>query len=183
MDLLSFTVEICKAIAWPVAAVVIALSFRAQIRALLVRMKKGKLGPAEFEFEQGVRELEETIGAAPDSPSKTPSSSASALLFSKEPRVAILETWLKVDAAAEQLGRKHGLLDDQRPHDIGLVVRRLRMKGVLDWEHEKLYKQLRALRNSAVHEIEFAPLADSVASFVSFAEFLEWHFISLAGEA
>lgn len=57
MDALTFVAELVKALAWPAAAVALALVFRAQLRALLERLNKGRLGPAEFEFERAVQAL------------------------------------------------------------------------------------------------------------------------------
>ena len=183
MDWPTFTVEIAKAIAWPAAAIIIALSFREQIRALLVRMKKGKIGPAEFEFEETVRELRKEIEVTP-SPSGQPDTGPHRTLRAEtEPRSVILESWLKVDAAAEKLARKHGAVNEQLPQEFPLMVRTLRLRGVIDWEHEKLYRQLRLLRNSAAHELDFMPSTESVLSFVSLSQSLAAHFVSLAGEA
>ncbi|MEG1767557.1 MAG: hypothetical protein RR311_03775 [Comamonas sp.] len=46
-----------RALAWPLAVVALALIFRPQLRALLSRISKGRLGPAEFEFEQQLQML------------------------------------------------------------------------------------------------------------------------------
>ena len=185
MDWLTFVVEMSKSLAWPVASVLIAVLFREQIAALLARMKKGKVGPAEFEFDEAVLALEqefkpnsEVAKTSSSSPEFAPRASTEA-----DPRTVILEAWLKVETAARKLGKKHGAEHEQLPNDTGLTIRLLRMKGVVDWEHEKLFRQLRVLRNSAVHEDEFKPLADSVVAYRSLAESLEKHFRELAGEA
>lgn len=183
MDWLTFIVEIAKALGWPVAAVVVALSFRQQINALLGRMKKGKFGPAEFEFEEAVRVLEQNFPGTPSDEIALPGVLNTRNSAAVDPRTTILEAWLKVEDAARRLGRKHAALDDQHPNDIGLVVRKLRIAGKIDWEHEKLYRQLSLLRNSAVHENDFQPLADSVVGYVSLSESLQKHFLALAGEA
>ena len=185
MDWLTFVVEMSKSLAWPVASVLIAVLFREQIAALLARMKKGKLGPAEFEFDEAVLALEQEFKPISDEAKTSSSSPDSAPRASTEtnPRTAILEAWLKVESAAKELGKKHSAEHDQLPNDTGLTVRLLRMKGVIDWEHEKLFRQLRVLRNSAVHEDDFKPLADSIVGYRSLADSLENHFRELAGEA
>jgi hypothetical protein len=55
MDSLAFISEMTKSLAWPLVSVCIAFIFRRQLQALLGRIKKGKVGPAEFEFEEGVK--------------------------------------------------------------------------------------------------------------------------------
>jgi hypothetical protein len=52
MDTLTFIAEVTRVVAWPSAAVTTALIFREQLRALLSRIRNGKVEPAEFEFEQ-----------------------------------------------------------------------------------------------------------------------------------
>lgn len=180
MDWLTSVVEMVKALAWPVAASVIALVFRQEIRTLLGRVKKGKVGPAEFEFEEIVRELKQSVDPKPaDLPPGARIGPPGALRVAGEPRFVILEAWLQVEAAATQLARKHGVLDESRPHDGGLAVRLLRQKEILTWEDEKLYRELRALRNNAAHEIEFSPSVDSVLNFVHLAQRLESRLLGL----
>jgi hypothetical protein len=57
MDTLTFIAEVTRVVAWPSAAVTTALIFREQLRALLSRIRNGKVEPAGFEFEQEVQKL------------------------------------------------------------------------------------------------------------------------------
>lgn len=75
MDLLTFIAELFKAIAWPIVTLVVALLFRQQIIALLARLRKGKLGSTEFEFEQEVKALREQVPELPKPPANTASPS------------------------------------------------------------------------------------------------------------
>jgi hypothetical protein len=52
-----FIVEFCKALAWPAAAVIIAFTFRADLKAMVQRVTK--LGPQGVEFDPG-RQLART---------------------------------------------------------------------------------------------------------------------------
>jgi hypothetical protein len=95
MDLLTFTIEITKATAWPNAATVVAFMFRTELRVLLGKMKKGRVGPAEFEFEQTVAVLRGELARSDGLP--TSEIEESQLLLAKtEPRTAILNAWLEV---------------------------------------------------------------------------------------
>jgi len=88
MDVLTFIAEVIKAGAWPAAAITIALIFRQQLRDLLSRIRKGKVGPAEFEFEQEVQELSASA-TAPQQPPQI--GTPTVTLATTSPRAAILE--------------------------------------------------------------------------------------------
>jgi hypothetical protein len=53
MDTLTLLAELVKATAWPLTTAVVAILFRTELRALLGRLRKGKVGSAEFEFQEG----------------------------------------------------------------------------------------------------------------------------------
>ena len=109
MDWLTFTAEIAKALAWPCAATAIALVFRSELKGLLGKVKKGKVGPAEFEFEQGIKELK---AEKPKELPQLPQPSAqepSALRAIAEPRAVVLDAWLNVEQAMNNLAQKHGV--------------------------------------------------------------------------
>ena len=100
MDILTFIAELVKATAWPLAAITIALIFRQQLRALLSRIRKGKVGPAEFEFEQEVKELTEQAPLQLPPPQVgTPT----VTLATTNPRAAILEAWLGIESSVHRL--------------------------------------------------------------------------------
>ncbi len=102
MDWLTFIAEITKALGWPVAAVVIALLFRDQLKALLVRVRKGKLGPAEFEFEESVKTLKSEAAQITQGPPEVLSKDTVALLATN-PRGAIITSWLELEEAMRTL--------------------------------------------------------------------------------
>jgi len=163
MDLLTFVAEVTKAIAWPVASVVIALVFRRHLRMLMERIRKGKLGSAEFEFEMGVRYLAEMSPAAakPLGPDAYPSLA----LASTNPRAAILESWLRLESALSKFGH-------------GTQVQRYRA-GVpsagndsISEEDLAVIHQLRLLRNRAAHDLEFSPSVEAATWYVRLAESL-----------
>jgi len=173
MDALTFIAEIAKALAWPVASVVIALIFRAQIQALLLRMKKGKLGPAEFEFEEGVRELQRTEQLPPVASESSAIETASSDRVAKEPRSVVLEAWLKVEAAIDSLGKKSGHFNALARPGSSLLAKLLLKAGVLPPELHSLYRELQQLRNQASHDLDFKPSAESVFTYVRLAQHLE----------
>ena len=121
MDVLTFITEMVKALAWPVASLVIALVFRSELRTLLHRIRKGKVGPAEFEFEETVAALRERVGkpevAAPRADPMLVNQA------SQDPRAVILNSWLQVQAVVEGIVAKHATTEDRRdPRSVSLRV-------------------------------------------------------------
>jgi len=171
MDWLTFIAEVIKAVAWPIAAIAIALIFREQIRSLLVRMKKGKVGPAEFEFEQGVRELQaETRGSAGDEARET---ELEPLKLAAEPRKAVLEAFLGVESALQALARSKGMYAELAQHELYEVARLLEQRGSLESRQVSLYRDLRHLRNQAAHELDFTPSVEAILDYAKLARRLE----------
>lgn len=179
MDTFTFIAEIIKAVAWPAAAIVIAVLFRKQLRAMLERIRKGKLGPAEFEFEQEVRALAEQ---APDPlPSPTHTSTPTVSLATSNPRAAILEAWLRVESSAQRLAYYNHVPPPSTPRTTTNILRSLEKNGLLTFEDVALFNDLRALRNQAVHDSDFNPSAESAIQFVQLADTLKQRLDQAAG--
>ena len=167
MDTLTFITEIVKALAWPVAALIIAVVFRSELRGLMHRMKKGKVGPAEFEFEETVAALRVRVGK-----SDAQSSAADNVLIdqaNQDPRTVILHSWLEVQAVVDSIVAKHATAEDRRdPRSVSLRVlhRLLRDKP----DYIDMYNDLRMLRNRAVHDVDFSPRTTSVVEYAELAK-------------
>lgn len=166
MDWLTFIVELLRAIAWPVTAIVIAFLYRRQIRDLLSRMKKGKIGPAEFEFEQNVRELAEELPPAALIEQVPPVDVA---LASLNPRAAILEVWIKLEGVMNRLAESRNI-DSRRGRSSLYQAKLLRKSGVITDEDMTMFNDLRFLRGQAAHDEDFSPSIDSTIQYVRLAE-------------
>src|SRR5258705_12326854 len=105
MDTLTFVVEILKALAWPTATLAIAILFRRELRTLLHRVKKGKIGPAEFEFEATIAALRDRVGAERGSPAEPDKSLVA--LAEVDPRAAIPRSCLEVHSLVESIFSTH----------------------------------------------------------------------------
>ena len=169
MDWLTFTTEIAKAIAWPGAVTAVALLFRPEIKGLLGRVRKGKLGPAEFEFEQGVRELKAEIPKdLPALPAPEPQE-PSALRAIAEPRAVVLDAWRNVEQAMNLLAQKHGVHNALAGPGSNYAVTSLAKAGALEPWALNIYRDLRRLRNQATHDASFSPSPESVLAYVQTA--------------
>lgn len=169
MDGLSFTVEIVKAAAWPAVALVVTLLFRPEVRALLGRTRRGKVGPAEFEFEETVRAVASDARGLNLPPQVPPQAVASGA----EPRAVILQAWVEVEDALTHLAYARAPNAQALPGSTYAALRQLAHSGVLGPEYIALLNDLRTLRNQAVHELEFKPSAESVLAYVKLANELK----------
>lgn len=147
MDGLTFIAEMIKALAWPLAMVAIALIFRRQLRTLLTRMSKGRLGPAEFEFEQELR----VLAAQSSGPGETAAADAVAAVMPSAGagRRAILTAWRNLQHRAQ--AGMHSLA----ACDVAL------------------YQRLRSLSEQASQRLDFNPSPESVAAYVQLARGLQ----------
>lgn len=180
MDVLQFVAELAQALAWPLTVLVLGFLFRAEIRLLLGRMKKGKVGAAELEFEVAVRSLEsESKARAPAAAALTAPQVA---LLSSDPRAAIIGAWLQVEDAVEQLLYARAASVDEVPRNRGALLRALTRQELLAPQHIALLNELRALRNQAVHEVDFRPAPDSVTTYIKLANELLAAIHAVAGK-
>jgi hypothetical protein len=166
MDILTFISEMVKSLAWPAASLIIAVVFRNELRTLLRRVTKGKVGPAEFEFEKTVAALHERVGKVETSTLKTDSVLVNQA--TQEPRTVILNSWLQVQEIVESIVSKHTTpedLRDSRSISLRVLHRLLRDKP----EYIDMYNDLRLLRNRAVNDIDFSPRPSSVVQYAELA--------------
>jgi hypothetical protein len=115
MDWLTFASKVIESVSWPVAAVALVLLLRDEIAKLAPFLKKFKAGPLEAEFERDVKELKEIKESTPQlakpADAQAVDTASKNFLFQLaelHPRSAILESWVRVEAAARAvLARKN----------------------------------------------------------------------------
>lgn len=173
MDALTFVSELVKAVASPVTAVVLAVLFRAELRALLSRLKKGKVGSAEFEFQEKVAELASEIEEI--SPAQQPISlnAETVKLATLNPRAAMLTAWIEIEVALTKLAQKHELLNSRTRRNPTVLVRTLARAGLIPKAHAPGFIALYRLRNEAAHEMAFNPPEDAILGYLEIAEELK----------
>lgn len=177
MDWLTFIATVLGHLAWPVAAIVVVLLLRDEIKQLLKLIKKLKAGPVEAEFEREVKELVATVDATesqlpPDYGS--PDQQFLIKLAEVSPRSAILEAWRKVEAAIyKAIDRNAVYVAPREVNSPFAAIRALTKSGHISNEELALYHDLRTLRNQAAHKEEFAPNLDAALSYISLALKLE----------
>lgn len=173
MDALTFLAELIKAAAWPVTTVVLAVLFRSEFRALLGRLRKGKVGSAEFEFQEQVAELAKDIAEISPAPQPVALKPETISLATSNPRAAMLTAWIEIEAALSTLAQKHNILDAQTRRNSSALVRALAKADLIPKAHAPGFMALRRLRNQAAHEIDFNPSEDAILGYLEIAEELK----------
>jgi hypothetical protein len=170
MNWLEFTVEIVKALAWPLAVVLACLLLRKELKTLLGRIRRGKFGSAELEFEREVSELSaETPAIGVELTEVRVSETSSALsLAASNPRASILNAWLRLESALFHLVATRGIILEKRT--LGGALKALHKQAVIDADDVSLINELRSLRNSAVHDESFDPGSEAALRFVELVE-------------
>ena len=161
MGWMEFVSSLVASLAWPTAAIVVALVFHKQIETLLAKVKTLKWGEAAVDFatkldkaEDEAETLTDHVGERPTLISVPPSERFQELL-AISPNAAILDAWSQVDSQVRILGKYHGLTESPfRPTRIWdeLVKTHALPIGIVKMLHE-----MRSMRNSAAHGAETTP--------------------------
>lgn len=173
MDTLTFIAELVKAAAWPVTTIAVAIFFRTEFRALLSRLKKGKVGAAEFEFQEQVAELAKDIAEISPAPQPVALKPETVNLATLNPRAAMLSAWIEIEAALKNLAQKHNLLDTQTQRNPSALVRVLAKANIIPKSHAPGFSALYRLRNQAAHDMEFNPSEEATLGYLEIAEELK----------
>jgi hypothetical protein len=158
MGWLSWSASVVHSLAWPVAAVVIAFIFRAQISGLLDKIRRLTWGDKVVDFAGELDQIEAAIRI--DAPPRSEPSERSRPLLGDErfeallaisPAAAILDAWVPTEMLIEELteglspsGRR-GRRSTSQHLDILVEA------GVITQSVAALTRQLLALRNAAAH--------------------------------
>jgi hypothetical protein len=166
--------------AWPVASVIILIAFKDEVVKAIPFIKKLKAGPVEAEFDREIKQLKEAAVVGRAFPADGAISSASkAILFQLaelHPRSAILESWVRLEAAA-----RAALPNDTSKAAEGGYVPAARLSeelikaGKINQSQVTLYHELRRLRNDAAHLVGPEPTQESVRSYIELASSLQVH--------
>jgi Domain of unknown function (DUF4145) len=173
MGWLEFTASIVGSIAWPIAAVVIAMLFRRQIKALLDKVKSLSWGDAKADFSDRLEEAE--VAAEESLPQVTSDETRSGpsqfeQLLDVYPAAAILESWSHVELAIMERHAALGHPYDSRQGVVGAIVRLVR-NGAIDQATADSLQELRALRNTAAHSARDGDI--TVSQAIRFQELAE----------
>jgi hypothetical protein len=161
MGKLDFIASLVGSLAWPIAAVIIALVFHKQIGLLLAKVKTLKWGDAAVDFTDKLDKAENKAEAiagqtnSNDTPLVAAPSERFHQLLSISPNAAILDSWSEVESEIKKLGKRHGFTDIlARPGRMGdeLVKSGALPIGIYD-----MLAEMRSMRNQAAHGAQTTP--------------------------
>jgi len=175
MDNYTLIVELVKALAWPVTALIIFLALRKPLVGIIPYLQRVKIKDVELDWSRQVREVAEELERA--LPVSAPLSEAGrefhqrlARLAPQSPRAVILEAWLQLEDAAIAAAKKAGLqLSSQELRTPQLLGKALEGAGILTGEKLDVYNELRNLRNAAAHASELVVEPDTALEYADAA--------------
>ena len=168
-----FVERLVTGVAWPVAAVVVAMVFRTEVKNLLKRLKAFKLSGAELGFSELLDEASREAATL-----STPSSPVSMIeidehTIPKHPHFAVIEAWRSIESEVAQLIQ---LLDPRiKQHEINgfRSLRLLRQAEIVPSDVITLMEDLRRVRNAAVHDSEPEITKGQAIEYLSLASRVE----------
>jgi hypothetical protein len=180
MDDRTFVASIIGSLAWPVAAVILLVIFKDQIVKVAPFVKRLKAGPVEAEFDREVKQLKESAAAQDHTTSNRPIEVASKnflfQLAELHPRSAILEAWVRLEAAARTaLPNDTSKASKTGYIPAAMLPEALVKSGKIDQSQVTLYHELRRLRNDVAHLVGPEPTQESVRFYIELATALQSH--------
>src|SRR3954468_13049145 len=150
MSWLRFISSIIHSLAWPAALVFVVIVLREPLSGLIggVRRLKYRQWQADFgEAVEHVAELAEqaALPGVPEDEARKRDAAIPALAL-KEPRAAVIESWLLIESQLNRLFKSYGLNGR---------VKTLIDKGLITNDLGAIIRNLRDLRHRAVHEPSF----------------------------
>lgn len=164
-------------IAWPAVALIVFILLKSHIIMLLSRIKKGKIGNAEVEFNESARaakeEAEEFInleskGISPEYVSQ----------IANNPRALVISKWVEIEMALKELVDTKirpepvpgNYTLSPRKYNVVSTIRAVQRNKLLSDNYIPLIHELRVMRNEAAHAENFMLSPDAVAAYVEIAD-------------
>lgn len=168
-------VQFVEALVWPITVIVIAFSFRPDLRAMLERLSHLKFHDLEASFEKRLRSAQDEIEKLPPT-QITPSTGAVTATGARpvisstaiSPRATILESWMEIERAITSLAERLPITEPGRRTPYKLM-RELKRLGLVTSEAVAAYDELRTLRNEAAHAPSFAVTSEDASRYAALA--------------
>ena len=165
LDLTRLIMDITEAlklldiVAWPATVILSVLLIKGKIPSLIDRIKTIEGGGFKAEFRAGLKELEK-IADTPDEDSKSYAYDSKTIqlqrLAGTSPNGAIVDAWREVELASISAAL-HNNLNVRGPKGRvsgNAAVKELGAQGIINLKMCEIYRQLKELRNKAVHHYE-----------------------------
>ena len=184
MSWLEFITSMVSALAWPVAVLVLATHFREPLKGLVPLLQRMKYKDFEMEFGRKLAEAREEAGVEEETSPDielTPEEARIVDLARVSPRAAVTEAWRWVEIAS--LDAAKSLLGENFRNKTFTfqAIRKLEHDDRIDRGAVLLMRDLRGLRNDAVHSPEFALSTDSALEYAQMARQLVGYLRTVGG--
>jgi hypothetical protein len=177
MDWLSFIAAMARALAWPLTVLGIFLVLRRPLTGLIPVVARLKYKDLELDFDRRLAEASAEAAALPGAQrgEALPAGDGALIgLAAVAPRAAILEAWLRLEAAALAAARRRGTAEPLSSlRAPARLIEALEELGIVDARQAAVFHELRSLRNSAAHALGFEPTPDAARDYVRLAARLE----------
>lgn len=158
MDWMQFVAAIVGSLAWPGAAVILAVMLRKPLAKLLPQIKSLRYKDLHVDLSQQLEEVKVAVEGAVDQdgaqPQALPEPDASQSVLSLarlDARAAILTSWVDVERALRDLANRVGVKFDRTPMS---VIGELHALDAIDELLFNSLRDLRRVRNEAAHFID-----------------------------
>ena len=192
MDILTFVVELTRALAWPIAVLTLVLILRKPIRELIPLLRRMKYKEIELEFAKEIAELkaetvapqpalipppdENSVVALPQAERATGRRNELLRMVTFSTRVAIMEAWLDLEAAAIDVASSFWTSTSGNVFkDYSRLGEYLLQSKVIDHKQLDVFKRLQRLRNNAAHTQELELDESDARSYIELATALAEH--------
>lgn len=171
MDTLYFISDLSGAWAWPIAVVFIAIILRKPIADLINRITSISHNETRIDLIPLVESRATAESAGSLQPGDTEGDGRSHESIAASPRAAIIEAWIRVQTAAEEMIQERDpSLRSLRPRSSGQVINFLRQSGIVDDNVATLLRELMTARNQAAHHMDLNVSVEDARSYVDVAE-------------
>ena len=183
MDALTFTAEMIKALAWPVAVVIVSLMVRKPVIQLLPLLRRLKYKEIELEFVKELAQLKSEVTEIESaenkkSTSSDPITSSNRLLniASISTSAAILEAWSELESVSLAVASSFWA---QPPSDTfknyPKLGEYLLQCKVINEKQLVVFNKLRELRNKAAHAVDLNLSEAEARTYIELATSLISH--------
>ncbi|WP_298443163.1 hypothetical protein [Ferrimicrobium sp.] len=158
MTVLQFIASLVNSLAWPLAVILIALIFRAQIRSLASRpMRKLRAGPLEVEFDRIGAEVEAVVGRPTLSICEAGKEQGASVieelsgLAEASPVAAVMDAHAAIEQEIRNIVLGVDPQADVSKMAMGQLIRLALDKGTITPETAKAVEGITVMRNLAAH--------------------------------
>lgn len=172
MNWLEFFSSLVASVAWPVAVIVLVAILREPLKGLVPLLQRMKYKDFEMEFGRKLAEAREDAAVDDElliDAELTPEETRIIELARVSPRAAVTEAWRWVELASLDTARK--LLGEEFRNKTFTfqAMRKLEQDDRMDRGALALMRDLRGLRNDAVHSPDFAISLEAALEYAQMA--------------